>query len=44
MSQSFRRSLVSAAIVALILSLSAGTAFAQYTSTTLVKNTGKKGR
>ncbi len=43
MSQSFRRSLVSTAIVALLLSISAGTAFAQYTLTTLVKNSGKKG-
>jgi len=43
MSQSFRRSLVSTAIVALILSISAGSAFAQYTLTTLVKNSGKKG-
>lgn len=43
MSQWFRRSLVSTAIVALILSISVGTAFAQYTATTLVKNTGKGG-
>ena len=43
MSQLFRRSLVSTAIVVLILSMSAGTAFAQYTLKTLVKNTGKKG-
>ena len=43
MSQSFRSNLISAAIVALILSLTVGTAFAQYTSTTLVKNSGKKG-
>jgi uncharacterized protein (TIGR03118 family) len=35
------RKLVSAAIVALVLSLT-GTAFAQYTLTTLVKNSGKK--
>ncbi len=42
MSQSFRRNLMCAALVALVLSL-AGTAFAQYTLTTLVKNTGKKG-
>src|ERR1700690_925420 len=43
MSQSFRRNLTSAAVVALVLSLAVGTAFAQYTATTLVKNTGKKG-
>ena len=43
MSQSFRRSLVSTAIVALLLSISAGNAFAQYSLTTLVKNSGKKG-
>jgi uncharacterized protein (TIGR03118 family) len=43
MSQLFRRSLVYAALVVLIVSISAGTVFAQYTSTTLVKNTGKKG-
>ncbi|MFZ3342141.1 MAG: TIGR03118 family protein [Terriglobales bacterium] len=43
MSQSFRRSLVSAAILAFILSILVGAAFAQYTSTTLAKNTGKKG-
>jgi|SRR3984885_9687077 uncharacterized protein (TIGR03118 family) len=43
MSQSFRRNLICAALVALVLSLTAGTAFAQYTLTTLVKNTGKKG-
>ncbi len=43
MSQSFRRNLISAAIVAVILSLAVGTAFAQYTATTLVKNTGKGG-
>jgi uncharacterized protein (TIGR03118 family) len=38
---SFRK-LVSAAIVVIVLSLT-GTAFAQYTLTTLVKNSGKKG-
>ena len=43
MSQSFRRSLISASIVALILSLAVGTAFAQYTATALVKSTGKNG-
>jgi uncharacterized protein (TIGR03118 family) len=43
MSQSFRRNLICAALVALVLSLTAGTAFAQYTLTTLVKNSGKKG-
>jgi uncharacterized protein (TIGR03118 family) len=43
MSQSFRRRLISAALVALVLSLAAGTAFAQYTLTTFVKNSGKKG-
>jgi uncharacterized protein (TIGR03118 family) len=43
MSQLLRRSLVFAAILALILSISVGTALAQYTSTTLVKNSGKKG-
>ncbi len=36
------RKLVSAAIVALVLSLT-GTAFAQYTLTTFVKNSGKHG-
>jgi uncharacterized protein (TIGR03118 family) len=43
MSQSLRRNLISAAILAVVLSFTAGTAFAQYTLTTLVKNTGKKG-
>lgn len=43
MSQSLRRNLISAAILALILSLAVGTAFAQYTAKTLLKNTGKKG-
>ena len=43
MSQSVRRSLVSTVIVALILSIGVGTAFAQYKLTTLVKNSGKEG-
>jgi uncharacterized protein (TIGR03118 family) len=41
MFQAFRRNLIYAAIVALILSLAAGTAFAQYTAKNLVKSTGK---
>lgn len=43
MPQAFRRNLIAAAVIALALSIAAGTAFAQYTATTLVKNTGKKG-
>jgi uncharacterized protein (TIGR03118 family) len=43
MSQPFRRNLIFAALVALVLSLAASTALAQYTLTTLVKNTGSKG-
>src|SRR5271163_1428297 len=43
MSQAFRRSLMSAVMLLLVLSLTASTAFAQYTLTTFVKNSGKKG-
>ncbi|MGA8301970.1 MAG: TIGR03118 family protein, partial [Terriglobales bacterium] len=42
-SQLFRRNLSSAVMLLLVLSLAAGPAFAQYTATTLVKNTGKNG-
>ena len=43
MSHVFRRNLISAAIVAVVLSFAVGTAFAQYTLTTFVKNSGKNG-
>ena len=43
MSQAFRRNLITAAVIALALSVISSAAFAQYTATTLVKNTGKKG-
>jgi len=43
MSQAFRRPLMSAAMILLVLSFAASTASAQYTLTTFVKNTGKKG-
>ncbi|MGB7642067.1 MAG: TIGR03118 family protein [Terriglobales bacterium] len=43
MSQAFRRLLMSAAMLLLVLSVTASTAFAQYTLTTFVKNSGKKG-
>jgi uncharacterized protein (TIGR03118 family) len=43
MRQSFRPKLVAAALLALALTLTSATALAQYTATTLVKNTGKKG-
>lgn len=43
MSQSFRRNLITVTIVALVVCVASSAAFAQYTATTLVKNTGKKG-
>ena len=43
MSQEFRRSLITAAILALVVSVISTAALAQYTNTALVKNTGKKG-
>jgi uncharacterized protein (TIGR03118 family) len=43
MSQSFRRNLITAAMVALALCVVSSAALAQYTATSLVKNTGKKG-
>jgi uncharacterized protein (TIGR03118 family) len=43
MSQTFRRNLSFAALLVLALTLTSSLAMAQYTATTLVKNTGKKG-
>jgi len=43
MSQTFCRKVFSAALVVLLFSLLSSAAFAQYTATTLVKNTGKTG-
>lgn len=43
MSQVFRRKLIAALVVGLALSIVSSSALAQYTATTLVKNTGKKG-
>jgi uncharacterized protein (TIGR03118 family) len=43
MSQAFRRNLIAVVLVILALSLVSSTALAQYTATTLVKNTGKTG-
>ncbi|MGA9639845.1 MAG: TIGR03118 family protein [Terriglobales bacterium] len=43
MSRTFCRNLITASLVALTLSLISASAFAQYTNTALVKNTGKTG-
>jgi len=43
MRQAFRHNLLVAALLVLALSLASSLALAQYTATTLVKNTGKKG-
>src|SRR5208282_1229760 len=43
MYQAFRHNLLVAALLVLTVSLASSLAMAQYTATTLVKNTGKKG-
>ena len=43
MYQAFRHNFLTAALLVLALSLVSSLALAQYTATTLVKNTGKKG-